>query len=279
MSLKKLYKNHSVKSLLVSTLTLVTYFTVTINAHAQAGVFEVIHPDVSKGEVEIESLSGISLDSVEDGEENFATEFAVGYGITDYWKLTAAIEGVNIEGDDFEIEGFELESIVLLRKASHGHDHDHDHGHKENKSFLEGFFDVTVGLFTAVEIPEEGGLDEGALEIGPVFEGTFGPLDWVSNALLEIPFDSDEDPGLVFASQIIYPIDRHWGVGVESFAEFEGVFDGGDEEQLLAGPSLYYSAELGNGNVIEPRVAALFGLNDESADAVLSINIEYKFGG
>ena len=283
MSLKAHSKKHIIKSLLISTLTLSAYFTIATNAYAQAGVFEVVHPDVKKGETEIELLNGFSLDSIEDGEEDFAHEFAIGYGFTDSWKLTAAVELVNIQGEDFEVEGFELESLVLLpwfgnSNGGHSHDHDHDHSHGKKNKKRGGLFDFTLGFFTALEVPEEDGFDEGALEFGPVAEGSFGPLDWVSNIFIEVPF-GEEDPGLALATQVIYPINNQWGIGVESFSEFEGLFGDGDEEELFAGPSLYYSARLGNGHVIEPRISALFGLNDESADAVLSLNIEYKFGG
>lgn len=54
------------------------------DANAQAGVFEVIHPEVTQGEVEIEILSGFGLSNVEEGDERSEHEFAVGYGITDF---------------------------------------------------------------------------------------------------------------------------------------------------------------------------------------------------
>ena len=44
------------------------------------------------------------------------------------------------------------------------------------------------------------------------------------------------------------------------------------------GPGFYWETELPNGHVFEPRIAVLFGLNDETPDATLSFNIEYKIG-
>ena len=93
-----------------------------------------------------------------------------------------------------------------------------------------------------------------------------------------MPFESGEDAGLAYASQVIFPVTDSIGVGFENFGEFEGLFGGGDEQEHLAGPAIYYEYELPNGHVLEPRAAVLFGLNDESSDAVLSCNIEYKFG-
>ena len=243
-----------------------------------AQVFEVIHPDVKKGEYELEFLNGGSLDSVEDGEERSEHELALGYSFTDNWKLTAAVEIANPAGESAEIEGFEFLSVYILpfsngKKSAEGHEHNHKHEHGE-----ENHSGWTLAILTALEIPEEDGFDEGALEIGPIVEANFGPFLWVGNLVVEIPF-GDEDPGLGFASQTIYPVNNSFGIGIESFGAFEELFGDGDEEELFAGPALYFKYKLGNGSVLEPRIALLFGLNDETEDDVLSFNLEYKFGG
>lgn len=248
-------------------------------SYVQAGVFEVIHPDVKKGEYELEFLNGANLDSVEDGEERSEHELAIGYSFTNNWKLTAAVEIANPAGESAEVEGFELLSVYILpfsngKKSDDGHNHDHNHGHAHSKEKHSGW---TLGILTALEIPEEEGFDEGALEIGPIVEATFGPFLWVGNLVIEVPF-GDEDPGLGFASQTIYPVTKGFGIGVESFGSFEELFGDGDEEELFAGPALYFKTKIGN-STLEPRVAVLFGLNDETEDAVLSFNLEYKFGG
>lgn len=249
------------------------------NVVAQAGIFEVVHPDVEKGEVEIEILNGFSTDSVEDGEESSVHEIAVGYGFTDSFKFTVAAEIANPEGDSAELEAFELEALYLLPGFSgHGHDDEHDDDHDD-----EGEHDddekesvLTLGLFAALEAPREDGIEEGAIEFGPVFEYPLGSLEWVGNLLLEVPFGEGE-AGLVYATQLILPVNDRIGVGLESFGEFEGVFEGESEESIIFGPAVYFGGTLGNGHVIEPRVALLFGLNDEAPDSVLSLNIEYKF--
>ena len=211
-------------------------------SYVQAGVFEVIHPDVKKGQFELEFLSGGSLDNVEDGEERSEHELALGYSFTDNWKLTAAIEIANPAGESAEIEGFEFLSVYLLpfsngKKSAEGHDHNHNHGHKHGEEKHSGW---TLGILTALEIPEEDGFDEGALEIGPIIEANFGPFLWIGNLVVEIPF-GDEDPGLGFASQTIYPVNNSFGIGIESFGAFEELFGDGDEEELFAGPALYLS--------------------------------------
>ena len=238
-------------------------------AYSQAGIFEVIHPDVAEGEVEFEVLNGVSLDSIEDGEERSVHEIAIGYGITDYWKFTAAVEIANPQGESPEVEAFEFENLLLLTKGTH-HDDD-DKGEDDHHDF-------TLGLYTALEVPTEGGISEGGLEIGPVFEAELGKFEFVGNVFAEIPFADGEDAGLAYASQLVLPVNESFGIGVENFGEFEGLFGDRGDDIHFAGPALYWETELSNGNVIEPRVAVLFGLNDETPDATLSFNIEYKFG-
>jgi len=240
----------------------------TQNAYSQAGIFEVVHPDVEKGEIEIEVLNGFATESVEGGEERSAHEFAIGYGFTERWKATAAVEIVNPRGDDATVEGFEFESLLLLTEPGH---HDEDKLGEDDHHF-------TLGLFTALEVPREGGISEGALEIGPVFETQLGALDFVGNVLAEIPFEDGEDAGLAYAAQTILPVNENFAVGIENFGEFEGLFGDRGEDEHFAGPALYWEAELDNGHVIEPRLAVLFGLNDNTPDATISFNVEYKIG-
>lgn len=264
---------------LAKTATISAGLLLAQTSYVNAGVFEVIHPDVKKGEYELEFLNGANLDSVDDGEERSEHELALGYSFTDNWKLTGAIEIANPAGESLEVEGFELQSVYILpfsngKKSAKGHDHNHNHEHAHGEDKHSGW---TLGILAALEIPEEDGFDEGAFEIGPIVEATFGPFLWVGNLVLEVPF-GDEDPGLGFASQTIYPVTNSFGIGVESFGAFEELFGDGDEEELFAGPALYFKAKIGN-SVLEPRVAVLFGLNDETEDAILSFNLEYKFGG
>ena len=270
-------------SVATAALALLMHSGITTQAAAQAGVFEVIDPENAKGEVEIEVLSGIGLSDVEEGDERSEHEIAIGYGVTDFWKFTFAAEVGNPRGESPELEGFQLESLLIL--PFFGGDHD-DEGGKESAAHKHGGDDdddddhggFTLGLFSALEIPREGGISEGAFEIGPVFEAGLGPLNWVGNLLVEVPFEDDADAGLAYASQVVFPVNDFIGVGFENFGEFEGLFGGGDEQEHVAGPAIYFEYELPNGNELEPRAAVLFGLNDESPDAVFSFNLEYKFG-
>jgi len=269
-----MYLKPSVTKLLQATvatsaLALFAQSSIVIQAHAGPGIFEVVHPDVEQGEIEIEVLNSVSLDDVEDGEERSVHEFAIGYGFTDFWKFTAAVEVANPQGDDPIVEAFEFENLLILYGGGH---------HDEPSGDEDGHHDFTLGFYTALEVPREGGIGEGGIAFGPVFETEIGEAEFVGNVLIEKPFADGEDAGLAYASQLIFPVNDNFGIGIENFGEFGGLFGDRGDDVHFAGPGFYWEAELANGHVVEPRVAVLFGLNDESPDAILSFNLEYKIG-
>ncbi|MEP3629803.1 MAG: hypothetical protein ABJN04_07375 [Hyphomicrobiales bacterium] len=272
----------SKKTILAAPLAALMLTTASINlAHAQAGIFEVIHPDVTKGEIELEFLNGIGLNNVEDGDERSVHEFAIGYGITDYWKFTAAFEVANPRGGSAEVEAIELENLIILPFFGGGHDDEKKRDHDKEKGVEDDddhHAPFTLGFYTALEIPTDGGISEGGIEFGPVWEAEIGKLEWVGNLFVEAPF-SEGDPGIAYASQLILPINDSVGIGVENFGEFEGAFGSGGDDEHFAGPAVYFSHELSNGHVIEPRAAVLFNLSESPTNAVFSFNLEYKFGG
>jgi len=196
---------------------LATFAAITLGtspSHAQ--VFEVIHPDVVERGFEFEVLNGVVLDDVEDGEERSGHEIAFAYSPTAWWKTTAAIEIANPEDEGGEFEGFEWENVFLL-PFGEGHGAGHDHDHSEH-----GFVALeALGIFAALEVPNEGGIGSGAIELGPIAEVAIGPFETVTNFLFEFPFEDDEEVGLAFAFQAVYPVHENIGVGFEYFGEKE----------------------------------------------------------
>ena len=245
-------------------------FAVFFANAAQAQVFEIIHPDVEQGEVELEVLSGVILEDVEEGEERSAYEFAVGYGVTSFWKTTVAVEFADIDGEGLEYEAFEWENVFLLPFGSGGHDHNHG-GHESGVS-LEA-----LGFYAALEVPDEGGFDSGAIVLGPLAEARFGPVTTVANLFVEIPFEGGENEALVYAVSAAVDVTENFALGIEAFGEVENVFESDTDSELFIGPAAYFDFDLGNGRHVEPRVALLVGTEDEQPDAALSLNVEMKF--
>ena len=192
-------------------------------------------------------------------------------------KRKFAIEIANPEDEPAEYEAFEWENVFLLPFGEgHGAPDAHDHGSHDHGD--EGFFTLeSVGLFAALEVPNEDGFDSGAIEVGPIAEATIGPVQTIANFFFEFPFEGDEDTGIAYAVQVKYPVSEQFGLGFESFGEVENVFESDSEEAYFIGPAVYSAFDLGKDRFLEPRAALLFGLSDDTPDAILSVNLELKF--
>ncbi|MEM7547169.1 MAG: hypothetical protein AAF367_16690 [Pseudomonadota bacterium] len=240
-------------------------------ATAQAEVFEVIHPDVGKGGIEFEILNALVLEDVDPGDEQSIHEFAIGYGITSFWKTTLAVEFATIDGDGFEYEAFEWENVFLFPLGNGGNDHDHDHGDGDTVA-LEA-----LGFYAALEVPDDGGFDAGAVVLGPVFEAALGPVDTIGNIFVEIPFEGGENEAIVYAISAAVPVTDMVAIGVEAFGEVENAFTSGTASEHFVGPAAYFDFDIGGGRSLEPRIAVLFGTESAQPDATLSFNVELKF--
>jgi len=238
---------------------------------AEAQIFEVIHPDVVPQGFELEILNGVALDDVEDGEERSAHEFAIGYGVTSFWKTTLAAEIANPENESAEFEAFEWENVLLL-PFGEGHGHGgHDHGE-------HGVFALeAVGVFVALEVPNTGGINAGAVEVGPIAEVAIGPVETIANVFFEVPFEDGEGTGLAYALQASTPVIDALSLGVEVHGGVENAFKSESEDEHFIGPAAYYEFDLGRGRALEPRLAILFGITEDAPDAILSLNFELFF--
>ena len=253
-------------------------------SEAKAQVFEVIHPDVVRNGFEVEVLNGVRLDDVPDGEERSAHEIAIGYAPFSFWKTKFAVEIGNPEGEDAEYEAFEWENVLLLPFGEHAHGGGHDHGHGHDHGDGNFFNLGALGIFFALEVPNEGGFDSGAIEVGPIAEVSLGPVETVANLFVEVPFTDGEDPGLAYALSASIPVAKfdpvELAAGFEAHGGAEGAFGDAtpiNDNSHVIGPALFSEIDMGRGRMLEPRLAFLFGLTDGSPDAVLSFNVELKF--
>ena len=261
-------------------LSLAAALATGLAAHAQAQVFEVIHPDVKEGGFEFEILNTVVLDHVGVGDERTVHEIALGYSPVDFWKTTIALELVNTRRNGGALEAFEWENVFLFFGGHGGDDHDHKHDHDHGG----GFGIEALGLYAALEVPREGGLQTGGAAIGPIAEIALGPVHTVANLVVEIPFEAGVDPGLAYALSAAVPVaetaSAKFAVGLEAFGGVEELFGNGTslgQNVHVIGPALYAGFDVGEGQSIEPRLAVLFGLTDASPDAALSFNIEFKY--
>lgn len=182
-------------------------FLLAIPTHSFAGsVFEVIELEADKGAIELEALSGIAVGGVEPGDERSAHEFAIGYGIADFWKFTFGFEVANPRDENAEVEAFEIENLFLLPFGANA----------KGKAKSDDGFDYSLGFYSALEISREEGLDEGELALGPVFEAEFGALELTTNTFLTVPFENGEDPGFAYAVALKTEVNDAISLGFEA---------------------------------------------------------------
>jgi len=251
----------------------------TAAAPAAAQVFEVIHPEVERGAFEFEQLNGFRLDSVETGDERSGHEIALGYAPVSFWMPTLAVEIANPEEEKAEVEALEVENVFVFPFGNGAHaDHGHGGGYDDDDDVQGPGY--ALGFYAALEIPNEGGIDQGAASFGPIGEVRLGLVDVIGNLFVETPFSDGQDPGLAYAFSAAAPVGGGFSLGAEAFGDIEEAFGdapGFEEQEHLLGPAIYTELDLGRGRVLEPRLAALFGLSEAAPDAALSLNIEMKF--
>ncbi len=247
-----------------------------------AQVFEVVEPDVSLGEVEFESLTGVDMTKVEPGGNRAAHEISFSISPLSFWKVSAAFELAHPYRDSVKYEGFEWENVFLLPfGAAAGRDTEvlsQDEERGEGLVTLQA-----LSLYTALEIPNEGGFDSGEFAIGPIIGLSVWRVNTITNLFAEFPFEAEEDPGLAYAFSANMDVfsTKHavYALGFEAHGAFDGVFIDAvplNQQGHYLGPAIYSDINIA-GFEIEPRLAFLMGLTDASSDAVASINLEVRF--
>lgn len=251
-------------------------------AQASGGIFEILHPEVEKGGIELEALNSYFAEDVPAGEERSVHEVALGIGVTSWWKTVGALEIGNPRGETAELEAFEWQNIFVLWRGAPGGDHSDDHGHDHGHSHAaDGAAAGTLGLHATLEIPNAAGISKGALALGPIAEARWGSVVLLGNLSVEFPFEGGKDPGFSYALGAAVPVAPSWRLGVEAHGTVEEAFGDApdfDDQAHYLGPVLAHAADLGRGRVLETRLAVLPGLTDRgSRDLALSLNAELKF--
>lgn len=231
---------------------------------AAAQVFDVDDPEVEAGAASIEIVGGITLDDVESGDEKAAYELSAGYGITSYWNSTLTLGFSDPEGDSLTYDAVAWENMFQFY-----------HAEDEQGSGL-----TVASLYAALEVPDEGGFDEGVLVVGPAVKAQIGAVELLGNLYVDLPFENGADPGLVYKAGAAVPVYEGIALGLEANGGWEGAF-GADvpfsDNVHVAGPAAYFETDMGHGLVIESRLALFFGLTRESPDTVLGFTLGVGF--
>lgn len=229
-----------------------------VASEATCQSFEIKSLHIEKGGIDIDLDNAVFSGRAGNAGNRGGHEQKFNYGVTDWWRLAAAVDWENPVGGDLRATHLGIENIFLLRPMKQKHD-------------------IGLGLFVALEasIHDE---STNALVFGPIVTVKWGKLMWTLNPFLEQTFGRNREEGVAFeyAWQAKYELRDGVEVGVEGYGLVENLGDPPRlaQQQHRIGPVLYTEFEVAKNFKVAPSVGALFGLTSATADVALRFNVD-----
>lgn len=224
------------------------------STHGKAQSFDIHAPEVTKGALELEALSGINLGNVR-GEPRNAHEFKLGYGVSDRWMLEVGALVEKSDGEATRLARLSFESISVLAPVR-----------KEGLGF---------GWFNSVEIATSTGIHN-TLITGPLLHWSRGSASLLVNPFVEKTFGAGAEPGFDFSyiwrgkTEVAHGL----AVGGMGFGRITNIAGSGPSTQdHRIGPALFLDAEIEPGRHVDIGLGAFVGLGRDSPDASLMVNV------
>lgn len=235
-------------------------------AAAQVDPFEFeVYPyhTLERGKGDVESLNSIALDGYsKDRNGEFASEnmwrtsLELVYGISDRIEAAAYLDMAKPDGHDFWYAG----SKYRLR----------------GRLFDQGTLPVDLGWYAELDWHRKPQFDDADLdlELRPIIEKDFGPIQLMLNPKFERPIAANNDWEFGYAAGLFCRCSEDISPGVEFYGGMGQIddVDPSEEQQHYIFPALH--GELGDG--WEYNVGAGFGLTDGSDDFIVKVNLEYE---
>ena len=226
-----------------------------VASEAVGETFEMRGLHVVKGGIEIDLDNAVFSGRATDRSGH---EQKVSYGVTNWWRLSAAVEWENPVRDNLRATHLGIENIFVLRPMKQKHD-------------------VGLGLFVALEASIHDD-STNAFVFGPIVTAKWDNLTWTFNPFLEQTFGRNREDGIAFnyGWQAKYELREGLAVGVEGYGLVENLGNSPRpaEQQHRIGPVLYSEVEVAKDFKIEPSVGVLFGLTSATPDFTLRFNVD-----
>lgn len=221
-------------------------------AHA---VKTVTSPYVEKGEFEVESKTAYEFDEEDDVDGSWEQVFAVGYGVTDFWKteIEGEFEHDGEDGGNTNFEKLEWENTFQLTQPG------------------EYFVDVGAKLVYAHAIQDDGA---DAIEGKLLLAKDTGKFTHIANIGIEreVGDNSSDETEYSAAWSTSYRYSPMFEPGIEIYSEF-GDFDNDFDEQGHSIGPVAYGKLFDN---IGYDTGVLFGVSDAAPDVELKAVLEYE---
>lgn len=215
---------------------------------------KVYRPVIEKGETEFELRGGYRAFGGADDE--YATVFDVGYGVTNRWQTELVLEYSGLTGQGGRLEAMEWENVfVLTEQGKHWAD---------------------VGLLVEYEHSFADGPDE--LKVGPLFMKEVGPTIVNLNLIFErqVGAGASSDIELDYAWEVKWRGKQSLEWGVQGFGGLGTLDNVGQDDSHSIGPALFGVKRLASGNKLGFDAAVLAGINDAAPDLTVRFELEYE---
>jgi hypothetical protein len=228
-------------------------------AHAQ---FVIKNPAVEEGELAFVG-HGSYESALPDGGDpvGWGHEVEIGYGFTDFWKSTLALELKQPVHEELEPTEFKIENYLELI--------DHAPAH----AVLSAFGAVNLGL-------EEGVAN--AAKFGPLARFGDDDLSLTLNAIFEKTFGKYRTPGtgLDYAAQFKFALVDGLSVGTEFFGSIADLGDvpSFNDTEFRVGPVLYLSWSSEDSHIgFTGDIGVLLGTTDATPDTTIKWDFALTF--
>ena len=167
-----------------------------VASEAMSQSFEIKALDIEKGGIDIELNNAVFSGRAGNSGNRSGHEQVFSYGVTNWWRLAAAVDWDNPVGDDLRATNLGIENIFLLRPM------------KQKQ-------DIGLGLFVALE-PAIHNESTNAFVFGPIVTVKWDKLLWTFNPFLEQTFGRNREEGiaLTYGWQAKYEVREGLSVGV-----------------------------------------------------------------
>lgn len=245
----------------ITTLTAAAAFLASGHACALAQTFDVKQLEVSKGELEFgpENMYATGLPGYRGSDVNrFATEKTLLYGLTDWWKISAALKIERPEELDLRLSQVAFASIFVLKPVA-----------DEKKR------DFGFGWFSEVSLAVHDDATNAAV-FGPIATLKADKLAFTANPFFEKTFDQNREQGIAFVYgwQVKYELRDGFGVGVEGFGVIDDIGNSPPvaEQEHRVGPVVYTELPIRSDYKIGMDAGVMFGLTRATPDLAFKLN-------
>jgi hypothetical protein len=228
---------------------------------AEAQTFDVKQLEVTKGALEYgpETMFARGVPHALGPDINrWATEQTLLYGLTDWWKISAALKFEKPEQDEPRLGGLGLASIFVLKAL-------------EDKRK----YDVGFGWYTELTASLNSETTNTVL-FGPIVSLKADRLSITANPFFEQSFGRNHEEGIAFnyAWQAKYQLREGLGVGVEGFGVVDDIGSAPplSQQEHRIGPVVFTELPIRRDFKLVVDAGLLFGLTEATPDVALKLN-------